>query len=108
MVLPTAEALARLRQQWPPLDADVALATLEGNTFGEAGHPAWGVATAHPLQPCDACSLSVARGWLWAEDGGFDRCPVCEGRGFLPGPKTAAASELESRAAQVLFYWRES
>jgi len=58
------------------------------------------------IQPCDTCFYSVAPGWLQAEDGGFDRCPVCDGWGFLPSPETVAGLELQ--AAGALFYRRES
>jgi hypothetical protein len=118
VVLPKAEAQARLRQQWPPLDLDAELAPLDWEIIQEAVQQASRNAEAamQHVRPCGTCFLSIAPGWLQAEDfgelsradGGFDRCPVCDGWGFLPAPETAAAPGLESQAARVIFYRRES
>jgi hypothetical protein len=110
VVLPKAEAQASLRQQWPPLDLDAELTAFDWDVIQEAVQQALDnvEAAMEQIQPCDTCFYSIAPGWLQAEDGGFDRCPVCDGWGFLPAPKRAAASELASQAAQVLFYRRDS
>lgn len=90
-VPPVAEAQARLREQWPPLDLDAHLSAAEWETLRQAVGQAMVRAEAalQVIQPCDTCHYSIAPGWLQAEDGGFDRCPVCEGWGFLPAPEGA-------------------
>jgi hypothetical protein len=92
--LPVAEARAKLREQWPPLDVDVHLSTAEWETIETAIRQATArtaaamqVVAMYPSTPCDTCFYSIAPGWLQAGDGGFDRCPVCNGWGFLPEPE---------------------
>jgi len=95
VVLPKDKAQAQLRAQWPPLDVDAALAGLDMETIMEAVRHA--VDQAHAavkvIRPCDTCFYSIAPGWLQAEDGGFDRCPVCTGWGFLPEPEQVVLGE---------------
>jgi hypothetical protein len=105
-VLPRAKAQARLRQQWPTMNLDAELTAFDWAVIQEAVQQALDnvEAAMEQIQPCDTCFYSIAPGWLQAEDGGFDPCPVCSGWGFLPVPETVAALEFESRAAQVLVY----
>ncbi|MBN1136272.1 MAG: hypothetical protein JXM73_06790 [Anaerolineae bacterium] len=115
VVLPKAEAQTRLRQQypstpraWPPLDLDAELTPLDWEIIQEAVQQALDNAEAamQHIRPCDTCFLSIAPGWLRTEDGGFDRCPACDGWGFLPVPETA--TDAEAQPARTLFYRRES
>jgi hypothetical protein len=94
-VLPVTEAQARLRKQWPPLDVDTELANLDWETLYEALCQAMSQAeaTLQVIQPCDTCFYSIAPGWLQADDGSFDRCPVCNGWGFLPEPAQVTIGE---------------
>jgi len=88
-VLTVAEAQARLREQWPPLDVDVHLTMAEWKTIKTAIRQAADVTQVamQVSQPCDTCYYSISPGWQQADDGGFDRCPVCNGWGFLPEPE---------------------
>jgi hypothetical protein len=85
VVLPKAEVQARLRQQWPVPGVGAELTTLDWAVIQNAVRQALdNVEVAmEQIQPCDTCFYSIAPGWLWAGDGGFDRCPVCNGLGFL-------------------------
>jgi hypothetical protein len=87
LVMPKAEALARLRQQWPSMkDLEAELTALDWDVIQEAVQQALDnvEAAVEQIRPCDTCFYSIAPGWLQAEDGGFDPCPVCSSRGFLP------------------------
>jgi hypothetical protein len=101
LVLPRAEAQARLRQQWPPLDMDAELTALDWEVIQEAVQQASDnvEAAMEQIQPCDTCFYSVAPGWLQVEGDGFDPCPVCDGWGFLPipeGPGSVMVQEVET------------
>jgi len=87
-VLPRAKAQARLRQQWPTMNLDAELMALDWDIIQEAVQQALDhvEAAMEQMQPCDTCFYSIAPGWLQAEGGGFDPCPVCNGWGFLPVP----------------------
>jgi hypothetical protein len=107
VVLPRAEARARLRQQWPLMDLDTELTALDWSVIQEAVQQALdNVETAmEQIQPCDTCFYSVAPGWLQSEGGGFDPCPVCNGWGFLPvpdGPSTVAFQKVEAPSRLML------
>lgn len=93
--LPRDEAQARLREQWSPLDVDAELVSLDWGTIQEALDYALAQtdAAAKVIRPCDTCFYSISPGWLRAEDGGFDRCPVCNGYGFLPTPPDLVIGE---------------
>jgi hypothetical protein len=93
VVMPMAEAQARLRQQWTSLDANAKLTSFEWDVIQEAVLQALdNVQSAMQfICPCDTCFHSIAPGWLEAEDGGFDSCPVCQGWGFLPLPEATAS-----------------
>jgi hypothetical protein len=96
-----AEAQARLRQQWTSLDANAKLTSFEWDVIQEAVQQALDnveSAMKH-TGPCDTCFYSIAPGWLRADDGGFDRCPVCQGWGFLPLPE--APVSVVSQDAEV-------
>jgi hypothetical protein len=57
------------------------------------------------IQPCDTSFYSVAPGWLQAEDGGFDPCPVCSGWGCLPVPDGLAvvmSQEVKATSRLIL------
>lgn len=105
-VLAKAEARARLGQQWPPPGAPLELSDLDWALIQKAvcQHPEStrqrAEAAMHIIQRCEACSHSIAPGWLGAEDGGFDRCPECKGWGFLPAPDEASRLVLEAGKAQ--------
>ncbi len=88
-VMLKAEAQARLRQQWPAIDLDTELTALDWDIIQEAVQQALEnvEASMEHIQPCDTCFYSIAPGWLQAEDGGFDPCPVCSGWGFVPIPE---------------------
>jgi hypothetical protein len=104
MVLPKAEAQARLRQQWPLLDLDAELTFLDWEIIQAAVHQALTrteVAMQH-TRPCDTCFYSIAPGWLQADDGGFDSSPLCYGWGFLPLPVELASSVLDRMASSLL------
>jgi hypothetical protein len=89
VVMPRAEAQARLREQWTSLDANAKLTSFEWDVIQEVVLQALdNVESAmQHFGPCDTCFYSVAPGWLRADDGGFDSCPVCQGWGFLPLPE---------------------
>lgn len=93
VVVPMAEARARLRAQWPPIDLRAELNALDWQTIQQAVREAMTLtdaALAH-ARPCEVCCRTIAPGWLPAADGGFDRCPACNGWGFRPGPDASSA-----------------
>ena len=112
VVTPRAEAQARLRQQWTPLDANAKLTVFDWDVIQEAVHQALdNVESAmQHIGPCDTCFYSIAPGWLRADDGGsfgsaqdmFDSCPVCRGWGFLPLPETPASPVSQDRVVSGL------
>jgi hypothetical protein len=90
-ILPRAEAQAKRREQWPALEVDAQLSAVDWEGIETAIRQATArtaaamqVIAMYPSTPCDTCFYSIAPGWLQAGDGGFDRCPVCNGWGFLP------------------------
>jgi hypothetical protein len=89
VAMPRAEARARLRQQWLSLKFDAELTAFDWDVIREAVQQALdNVESAmQHIGPCDTCFYSIAPGWLQAEDGGFDPCPVCSGWRFLPAPE---------------------
>jgi hypothetical protein len=89
VAMPSAEAQARLRQQWPAMDLDAESTALDWDVIQEAVRQALdNVESAmRQIGPCDTCFYSIAPGWLQADDGGFDPCPVCQGWGLLPLPE---------------------
>ena len=93
VVMPRAEAQARLRQQWPTSDPDATLTAFDWDVIQEAVQQALrNVESAiQHIGPCDTCFYSIAPGWLQADDGDFDFCPVCQGWGFLPLPEAPAS-----------------
>ena len=93
VVMPRAEAQARLRQQWTSLDANAKLTSFEWDVIQEAVQQALdNVESAmQHIEPCDTCFYSISPGWLRADDGGFDSCPVCQGWAFLPLPEVQAS-----------------
>lgn len=103
-VLPKAEAQARLREQWPPLDLDAELTSLDWEIIRAAVHQAMTrtEAAMQHIRPCDTCFYSIAPGWLQADDGGFDSCPVCHSWGFLPLPGDLASPTSQDRVASGL------
>ena len=107
-VLSKAVAQARLRQQWPTMDLDAELTALDLGLIMEAVQQALDSvgATLDQIRPCDTCFYSIAPGWLQAVDGGFDRCPVCEGWGVRPVPETATGAQ--SLPGELLSNWRKS
>jgi hypothetical protein len=88
-VLSKVVVQARLRQQWPTMDLDAELTAFDWDVIQQAVRQALDnvEAAMAQIQPCDSCFYSIAPGWLQAEDGGFDPCPVCRGWGFLPVPE---------------------
>jgi hypothetical protein len=104
VVMPRAEAHARLRQQWSPLDPDAKLTAFDWDVIQEAVQQALdNVESAmQHIGPCDTCFYSIAPGWLQADDGGFDSCPVCQGWGFLPLPEAPASPVLQYRVVSGL------
>jgi hypothetical protein len=103
-VLSKAVAQARLRQQWPAMDLDAELTALDWDVIQEAVQQALDnvEAAMAQIQPCDTCFYSIAPGWLEAEDGGFDPCPVCGGWGFLPAPEVQGSPTSQDRVASSL------
>jgi hypothetical protein len=114
-VLPRAVAHARPRQQWPTTDPsdmslsgrslDAELTAFDWDVIREAVQQALDnvESVVAQIQPCDTCFYSIAPGWLQAEDGGFDPCPVCSGWGFLPAPEESTilgSQRVETRACQ--------
>jgi hypothetical protein len=104
-VLSKAVAQARLRQQWPVMDLDATLTAFDWDVIQEAVQQALDnvEAAIEQIQPCDTCFYSIAPGWLQAEDGGFDPCPVCRGWGFLPAREESTilgSQRVETRACQ--------
>jgi hypothetical protein len=104
VVMPRAEAQARLRQQSPPSDPDATLTAFDWDVIQEAVQQALDnvEAAMEQIQPCDTCFYSIAPGWLQAEDGGFDPCPVCSGWGFLPAPEVQESPTSQDRVASNL------
>jgi hypothetical protein len=104
VVMPRAEAQARLREQWTSLDANAKLTSFEWDVIQEAVQQALDnvEAAMEQIQPCDTCFYSIAPGWLQAEDGGFDPCPVCSGWGFLPAPEVQESPTSQDRVASSL------
>ena len=104
VVLPKAEAQARLRQQWPSLNLNDELTADDWAIIQEAVQQALDnvEAAMEQIQQCDTCFCSVAPGWLQAGDGGFDPCPVCSGWGFLPLPEESAYPMSKDRVASNL------
>jgi hypothetical protein len=106
VIMPRAEAQARLRRQWPPSDPDATLTAFDWDVIQEAVQQALDnvEAAMEQIQPCDTCFYSIAPGWLQAEDGGFDPCPVCSGWGFVPIPEESTilgSQRVESPACQT-------
>jgi hypothetical protein len=99
VVMPRAEAQAVLRKQWPPLDPDAKLTAFDWDVIQEAVQQALdNVESAmQHIGPCDTCFYSIAPGWLRADDGGFDSCPVCQGWCFLPLPEAPASPVSQDR-----------
>ena len=104
VIMPRAEAQARLRRQWPPSDPDATLTAFDWDVIQEAVQQALDnvEAAMEQIQPCDTCFYSIAPGWLQAEDGGFDPCPVCSGWGFLPAPEVQGSPTSQDRVASNL------
>jgi hypothetical protein len=104
VVMPRAEAQARLREQWTSLDANAKLTSFEWDVIQEAVQQALDnvEAAMEQIQPCDTCFYSIAPGWLQAEDGSFDPCPVCSGWGFLPAPEVQESPTSQDRVASSL------
>jgi len=104
VVMRRAEAQARLRQQWTSLDANAKLTSFEWDVIQEAVQQALdNVESAmQHIEPCDTCFYSIAPGWLQADDGGFDSCPVCQGWGFLPLPEAPASAVSQDPVASCL------
>jgi hypothetical protein len=105
LVIPKAEAQARLRRQWPSMkDLEAELTALDWDVIQEAVQQALDdVEAAMQFScPCDTCFYSIAPGWLRADDGGFDSCPVCQGWGFLPLPEAPASAVSQDPAASCL------
>ena len=104
VVMPRAEAQARLHQQWPTSGPDTKLTGFDWDVIQEAVQQALDnveSAMKH-IGPCDTCFFSVAPGWLRADDGGFDSCPVCQGWGFLPLPEALASPASQGRVISDL------
>jgi hypothetical protein len=104
VVMRRVEAQARLRQQWPPLDPEAKLTTFDWDVIRDAVQQALdNVESAmQHIGPCDTCFYSIAPGWLRADDGGFDSCPVCQGWGYLPLPEAPASPVLQYRVVSGL------
>ena len=104
VVMPKVEAQARLRQQWPTSCPDAKLTAFDWDFIKEAVQQALDnvePAMQH-IGPCDTCFYSIASGWLQADDGGFDSCPVCQGWGFLPLPEAPASPVSQDRVVSGL------
>ena len=104
VVMPRAEAQARLREQWTSLDANAKLTSFEWDVIQEAVLQALEnvESSMQHVGPCDTCFYSIAPGWLQAQDGGFDPCPVCSGWGFLPAPEVQESPTSQDRVASSL------
>ena len=105
VIMPRAEAQARLRRQWPSMkDLEAELTALDWDVIQEAVQQALDdVEAAMQFScPCDTCFYRIAPGWLRADDGGFDSCPVCQGWGFLPLPEAPASAVSQDPAASCL------
>jgi hypothetical protein len=104
VVMRRVEAQARLRQQWPPLDPEAKLTTFDWDVIRDAVQQALdNVESAmQHIGPCDTCFYSIAPGWLRADDGGFDSCPVCQGWGYLPLPEALASPVSQGRVISDL------
>ena len=104
VVMPRAEAEARLRQQWTSLDANAKLTSFESDVIREAVQQALdNVESAmQHIGPCDTCFYSIAPGWLRADDGGFDSCPACLGWGYLPLPESLTSPVSQGRVISEL------
>jgi hypothetical protein len=104
VAMPRAEAQARLRQQWPPLDPDAKLTGFDWDVIQEAVQQALDniESAMQHVGPCDTCFYSIAPGWLRADDGGFDSCPVCQGWGYLPLPEALASPLSQGRVISDL------
>ncbi|MBN1657726.1 MAG: hypothetical protein JXA93_04960 [Anaerolineae bacterium] len=102
-VLTRAEARVVLGQQWPTPGAPIELSDLDWALIKEAVCQAMARAEAamRVIQRCETCMRSIAPGWLRAEDGGFDRCPECQGWGFLPAPGEATERALQEAEAPL-------
>jgi hypothetical protein len=104
VVMRRVEAQARLRQQWPPLDPEAKLTAFDWAVIRDAVQQALdNVESAmQHIGPCDTCFYSIAPGWLRADDGGFDSCPVCQGWGYLPLPEALASPVSQGRVISDL------
>jgi hypothetical protein len=101
-VLDRAEARAMLGGQWSLPGAPVTLSELDWALIEEAVRQAMvrSEAAMRVIRRCETCVRSIAPGWLGAEDGGFDRCPECNGWGFLPAPDDAFRMVAEETKVQ--------
>jgi hypothetical protein len=88
MALPKAEAQRRLARQWPPPEP-VTMTAEEWKAIVTDLDAAFSRAVAQAnrelrtAETCPICGGTLTPGWLPAEDGGFDECPACHGRGLV-------------------------
>lgn len=104
VVVPKAEAQATLHRQWRPLNLDAELTAFDWDVIQEAVQQALDEveSTMQHIGPCDTCFYSIAPGWLQADDGGYDSCPVCQGWAFLPLPEAPASPVSQDRVVSGL------